>query len=78
MVDPKEPSAAQQMTVFQDEFCDSVSRGRAKQEALISVELQESIGNQLKAVYEQIVDEPVPDRFLKLLANLKSKQERKT
>lgn len=37
-------------------------------------ELQDHIGRQLRAVYNEIVEEPVPDRFLKLLAELESKQ----
>ena len=37
-------------------------------------ELQDHIGIQLRAVYNEILNEPVPDRFLKLLADLERKQ----
>ena len=37
-------------------------------------ELQDHIGIQLRAVYNEILNEPVPDRFLKLLADLERKE----
>ena len=37
-------------------------------------ELQDRIGIQLRAVYDGILNEPVPERFLKLLAELERKQ----
>jgi hypothetical protein len=36
--------------------------------------LQDHIGRQLRAVYEQVLDEPVPERFLKLLSEFQNKQ----
>ena len=41
----------------------------------IPPELQDHIGRQLRAVYNDILEEPIPDRFLKLLAELKNKQD---
>jgi len=35
--------------------------------------MQAHIGAQLRALYEKLVDEPVPDRFLKLLEDLERK-----
>ena len=37
-------------------------------------ELQDHIGIQLRAVYNEVLNEPVPDRFLQLLADLERKQ----
>ncbi len=39
----------------------------------IEPELQDHIGRQLRAVYNEILEEPVPDRFLRLLADLKDR-----
>ncbi|GGC63100.1 NepR family anti-sigma factor [Chelatococcus reniformis] len=36
--------------------------------------LQHVIGSQLKAAYDEVVRQPVPDRFLELLAKLDGKQ----
>ncbi len=41
-------------------------------------ELQDHIGRQLRAVYEEVLNEPVPDRFLQLLAELERKQAEKS
>ncbi len=41
-------------------------------------ELQAHIGRQLRAVYDEIVQEPVPDRFLQLLDELERKQAHKS
>jgi hypothetical protein len=37
-------------------------------------DLQAHIGRQLRAVYEEVVNEAVPDRFLKLLEELERKK----
>jgi hypothetical protein len=42
--------------------------------AALDSNIQNHIGRELRAVYDQIVNEPVPDRFLKLLAELEKKQ----
>lgn len=36
--------------------------------------LKDKIGNSLKKMYDDVVDEPVPDEFLRLLAEADSKQ----
>jgi Anti-sigma factor NepR len=36
----------------------------------LSPDLQAHLGRQLRASYQQLVEEPVPDRFLKLLDSL--------
>lgn len=36
---------------------------------------EDAIGRQLKAIYDEVAEEPVPDRFLELLQKLDEKQE---
>lgn len=38
----------------------------------LDVDLQKHIGNKLKSYYDQVVNEPVPDRLLKLLEQLEA------
>lgn len=40
----------------------------------LAFEVQDMVGQKLRAVYEEILCEPVPDRFLRLLAQLESGQ----
>jgi hypothetical protein len=42
--------------------------------ATLEGDLQAHIGRQLRAVYEEVVNEAVPDRFLKLLEELERKK----
>ena len=42
--------------------------------ATMEADLQAHIGRQLRAVYDEVVSEAVPDRFLKLLEDLERKQ----
>jgi hypothetical protein len=39
----------------------------------LASDLQSHIGRQLQAVYDEVLHEPVPDRFLKLLQELERK-----
>lgn len=39
----------------------------------IDPQLQEHIGHQLRSLYNEVVEEPIPDRFLKLLEELERK-----
>jgi len=41
-------------------------------------ELQAHIGRQLRAVYDEVAQQPVPDRFLQLLDELERKQAHKS
>lgn len=43
----------------------------------LDVEAQKHIGRMLKATYEQIAHEPVPDKFLDLLKQLEASEPRK-
>jgi hypothetical protein len=42
--------------------------------AMMEADLQAHIGRQLRAVYDEVVNEPVPDRFLELLEELARKK----
>ena len=42
--------------------------------AILSGDLQAHIGRQLRAVYDEVASEEVPDRFLKLLEELERKE----
>jgi hypothetical protein len=37
-------------------------------------DIQVRIGRQLRALYDEVVDEPIPDRFLKLLQDLERRR----
>jgi len=43
--------------------------------AVLEADLQAHIGRQLRAVYEEVVNEAVPDRFLRLLEELERKKK---
>jgi hypothetical protein len=45
-------------------------------ETRLQVQLQAHLGRNLKAVYEALVQEPVPERFLKLLDKLERKEKK--
>jgi hypothetical protein len=48
-------------------------RDRAGQHPHLEADLQAVIGQQLRAVYHEILNEPVPDRFVRLLEQLATK-----
>jgi hypothetical protein len=43
-------------------------------DAIVEADLQVQIGRQLRAVYDEVVSEGVPDRFLRLLEELERKK----
>ena len=45
-------------------------RERAGQHPRLDADLQAAIGQQLRAVYHETLNEPVPDRFVRLLEQL--------
>ncbi len=45
-------------------------------EAVMDPKVQESIGRSLKAHYDDLINAPVPDKFLVLLAQLEAKETR--
>ncbi|MDJ1158531.1 NepR family anti-sigma factor [Chelatococcus sp. SYSU_G07232] len=49
-------------------------RATARPRPPINEALQQVIGAQLKAAYDEIVSQPVPERFLELLHALEAKQ----
>lgn len=48
----------------------------AESEFMLDPKVQESIGRSLKAHYDDIVNAPVPDKFLVLLAQLEATEHR--
>ena len=46
----------------------------AAEGAILGGDLQAHIGRQLRAVYDEVASEAVPDRFLKLLEELERKE----
>lgn len=69
------PKARQKGMISQQSIGGSASMSPPVVEVQMDLRLQGHIGNKLRAVYEEIVDEPIPDRFLKLLAELKRKED---
>lgn len=45
-------------------------------EFLLDPKVQDSIGRSLKAHYDDLVNSPIPDKFLVLLAQLEAKEQR--
>lgn len=45
-------------------------------EMILDPKVQESIGRSLKAHYDDIINNPVPDKFLVLLAQLEATEQR--
>lgn len=51
--------------------------GRAKAKAVLGPEIQNKIGQQLRAMYSDVVSEGVPDRFAELLQQLDAQDKAK-
>ena len=47
----------------------------ADEGASLSPEIQEKLGEKLREVYSDVMNEPVPDRFMELLAKLEGASE---
>ncbi|KQU54916.1 hypothetical protein ASG72_04740 [Bosea sp. Leaf344] len=54
----------------------SGGEGGDEAELVLDPRIQESIGRSLKAHYDDIVNTPVPDKFLVLLAQLEAQEMR--
>jgi hypothetical protein len=50
--------------------------GGAAANAAFEAALQDHIGRQLRAIYQDIVSQPVPERFLELLDKLENKPDK--
>jgi len=55
---------------------DAEGGGAHDNELMLDPKVQESIGRSLKAHYDDIVNSPVPDKFLVLLAQLEATEHR--
>ncbi len=38
-------------------------------------DIQDKIGQQLRAIYDEVADKPIPDKFVQLLKELKDKEK---
>lgn len=52
---------------------DNSTGGKSGAAARLGGEVENAIGRRLKAMYDDVLNEPVPDRFLELLAKLDGK-----
>ena len=52
------------------------ARAEPDDETMLDLRVQESIGRSLKAHYDDLINAPVPDRFLVLLAQLEDTERR--
>lgn len=53
------------------------SRGNEQDlEPILDPRVQESIGRSLKAHYDDLINAPIPDKFLVLLAQLEAQEQR--
>jgi hypothetical protein len=51
-----------------------VGKGRPRGRPPVNETLQHVIGSQLKAAYDEVVRQPIPDRFIELLGALEDKK----
>lgn len=64
------------MNIADFSIADAGAGGDDGPELILDPKVQESIGRSLKAHYEDIVNAPVPDKFLVLLAQLEAQESR--
>jgi Anti-sigma factor NepR len=70
------PRPASRATAAKPEGGDAPKQGardRERQHPHLGADLQAAIGQQLRGVYHEILNEPVPDRFVRLLEELAAK-----
>jgi hypothetical protein len=68
------PKATKSGTDDPQEITDAAHPGEAPPVGRMEAELQDHIGRELRALYNEVVEEPIPERFLKLLDDLERKQ----
>jgi hypothetical protein len=56
---------------------DMTTADQAPDEISLDPVIQAHIGRELRALFDEIADEPVPDRFLQLLQSLEAKKQDK-
>lgn len=52
---------------------DTASKGREQTTSRLKPQVQEHIGRQLRAVYDDVLKQPLPDRFRELMEKLDQK-----
>jgi hypothetical protein len=73
---PEDPSAEDPRPKRLERSMD-VQSGAEKGEAKLSRDIQIKIGQQLRAMYSDVVDQGVPDRFVELLRQLDTGDDKK-
>lgn len=61
-------------TLGQDVTSGEEPNSTGKRGPRIDAKVRAHLGRKLKSAYQSLVDEPVPDRFVKLLDDLRSKE----
>ena len=56
-----------------DDVQDPAEEGASSPKAAVSADMQAFLGRQLRAVYDDIAKQPVPDRFIELMRQLDGK-----
>lgn len=49
---------------------------RSGAEAVIGTDVQALLGEKIREIYQRLVNDPVPDKFIHLLAELESKEKK--
>jgi len=71
--DPGKRKQAPRMTPPNSDAPTSIHEAQ-ESDVKLDTDLQAHIGRQLRAVYDEVVNEPVPDKFIRLLEELERKQ----
>jgi hypothetical protein len=76
MATPKTPRPGAKTVILPEHSSVRGAEGISSHAPIIAIapEAQDRIGHQLRSVYNEVLAEPVPDRFLQLLAALERKE----
>ena len=73
----REPGREEEPRKQQSMASQSPSRDLEPPRAMLDRSLQAQLGRQLRAIFADISNEPVPDRFIKLLEELEAREKRR-
>jgi anti-sigma factor NepR-like protein len=71
------PGREEELRKQQSMASQSPSRDLEPPRAMLDRSLQAQLGRQLRAIFADISNEPVPDRFIKLLEELEAREKRR-
>jgi Anti-sigma factor NepR len=69
--------AAERKTQMKPQATAGPTKEEAPQEGMIERSLQAQLGRQLRTIFSDVAEEPVPDRFVKLLEELEAREKRR-